>query len=99
VSTFLRAGLVGIFVLVPLIGRWLRRRGQPLMLALGVALGLYGVAYSVDFLVAPIVALLLSRPVLRAGPIGLRITRLHGATGLADVPVGEVTVPSGIPVA
>jgi hypothetical protein len=107
VSTFLRAGLVGLFVLMLFIGRWLRRRGQPLMLAFGVAIGLYGVAYSVDFLVAPIVALLLSGPEFLAGPIGFPTTKVQVARGLAHAPVvdvrpapnGPVIAPSGIPVA
>jgi len=62
VSVYLRGGLVALVLLIALMARWFRRGGPTFHAAVAVALTVYGIAYSVDYLAAPLVALLLVPP-------------------------------------
>jgi hypothetical protein len=62
VSVYLRGGLIALVLLIALMARWFRRGGPTFNASLAAALAVYGIAYSVDYLVAPLVALLLVPP-------------------------------------
>jgi len=62
VSVYLRGGLIALVLLIALMARWFRRGGPIFHASLGVVLAVYGIAYSVDYLAAPLVGLLLVPP-------------------------------------